>query len=57
MQGWEKFDVVTNTSVSSSGGTSYPISLKTCAGNYLSAYISESGNGTPLKNHYQQLND
>ena len=55
VQGWEKFDVVTNTSVSSSGGTSYPISLKTCAGNYLSAYISESGNGTPLKNTQNNL--
>ena len=55
VQGWEKFDVVTNTSVSSSYGTSYPISLKTYAGRYLSAYISESGNGTPLKNTQNNL--
>lgn len=55
VQGWEKFDVVTNTSVSSEGGTSYPISLKTYAGRYLSAYISESGSGTPLKNTQNNL--
>ena len=55
VQGWEKFDVVTNTSVSSSCGTSYPISLKTYAGRYLSAYISESGSGAPLKNTQNNL--
>ncbi len=48
VNGWEKFNVVDNKSITSKGGTTPAISLKTYTGNFLSAYISDSG--APLKN-------
>ena len=45
---WEKFNVVDNKSITSKGGTSPAISLKTYTGKFLSAYISDSG--APMKN-------
>lgn len=48
VNGWEKFNVVDNKSITSKGGTTPAISLKTYTGKFLSAYISDSG--APLKN-------
>lgn len=48
VNGWEKFTVVENRSITSKNGTTNAISLKTNTGKYLSAYISDSG--VPMKN-------
>ena len=48
VNGWEKFNVFDNKSITSKGGTTPAISLKTYTGKFLSAYISDSG--APLKN-------
>lgn len=48
VNGWERFSVVENRAISSAGGTTNAISLKTNTGKYLSAYISD--NGAPMKN-------
>lgn len=45
---WEKFQVIENPSVASSAGTTYPISLRTNTGRYLSAFITEEN--APMKN-------
>lgn len=48
VNGWEKFTVVENESITTQSGTTNAISLKTNTGKYLSAYISD--NSAPMKN-------